>query len=215
MEKEKGTVITYEDVSVSYDGVDVLKDFSLDIARGDKVLVYGKSGIGKSTILKLLLGFARPDRGAIYFDGVRLDHKSVWEVRKKVAYVSQDLDFGGGRVSDFIDAVFRIKANAGRHDGREERQREVMAWLELDEKLLEKSIPDLSGGEKQRFSLAVSLLLEREIFLLDEVTSAVDPEMKGRIADYFASREGKTVLAVSHDVTWLHRDGLKVIMLGG
>ncbi len=207
-------MIRYDNITVTYDGADVLKDFSLEVSRGEKVLIYGKSGMGKSTILKLLLGFARPDEGALYFDGEELNRKSVWDVRKRVAYVSQDLDFGGGMVRDFIDGVFDIKANAAR-EGWEEKLREAMGWLELDAKLLDKDLSDLSGGEKQRIAVAVSLLLDRDVFLLDEVTSAVDPEMKGRIVDYFAALEEATVLAVSHDVTWLRGESMRVIRLGG
>jgi putative ABC transport system ATP-binding protein len=207
-------MIHYDRISVSHGGTHVLKDFDLEVKRGEKVLIYGRSGTGKSTLLRLLLGFMRPDEGRIYFDGHELNRKSVWDVRRQVSYVSQDLDISEGRVSDFIEEAFAFKANhaCGR---KEEDLDKAMQWLELDRKLLEKQMTDISGGERQRVALAVALLLGRKVFLLDEVTSAVDPEMKERVAGYFASLEGATVLAASHDVTWLHGGGMRVVRLGG
>lgn len=206
-------MIRYEKVRVTRDGVDVLSDFDLELGEGGKVLVYGKSGIGKSTLLKLLLGFVRPDEGSIYFEGRELDRRSVWEVRRRVAYVSQDLDIAEGKVEDFIEEVLLYKANQ-ELDLRDGALAETMDVLELDRSILEKDMRDISGGEKQRVALVVAVLLQRDIYLLDEVTSAVDPDMKRRIVDYFADLEGATVLAVSHDENWLKRDEFSVVRLG-
>ncbi|MDY6795442.1 MAG: ATP-binding cassette domain-containing protein [Actinomycetota bacterium] len=206
-------MIHYEKVRVTFDGVDVLRDFDLSVDAGDKVLIYGKSGVGKSTILKLLLGFARPDAGAVYFEGRVLDKGLVWEVRKRVAYVSQDMDIGEGKVAGFIEDIMSYKANQDLND-LDSRMRRAMDLFELNRSILEKDMGDLSGGEKQRVGLTVAVLLGRGIYLLDEVTSAVDQEMKKKIVDYFAGLEGKTVLSVSHDVNWLEKDGFKVVRMG-
>lgn len=206
-------MISFDKVNVSFDGTPVLEDFDLEVARGEKVLVYGKSGAGKSTLLKLLLGFVRPDAGTIYFGGRELNRRSVWEVRRRVAYVGQDLDLGEGKVSEFVAGVFALRANAAlrRDAGSLER---AMEWLELSRKLLDKDLNDTSGGERQRLAIALALALERDVFLLDEVTSAVESDMKARIAEHFASLKGATVLAVSHDVNWLDQGGVRVVGLG-
>ncbi len=206
-------MIFYHEVSFAPGGRKVLEGFSLEIARGDKVLVYGKSGKGKSTLLKMLLGFVFPSAGSVYFEGRRIDPKSVWEARRKIAYVSQDLDLSRGKARDFIAQIHAFKANRGKANIEGELTA-AMEWLELDRGVLDKEMADLSGGEKQRLALALALSLGRDVFLLDEATSAVDPRMKERIVRRFASMESATVLAVSHDVTWLEVGGMRVVRLG-
>lgn len=206
-------MIRYENVGFSPAGQPVLKGFGLEVGRGEKVIIYGKSGTGKSTVLKMLLGFVRPETGAVFFDGREVDRKTVWEVRRRVAYVSQDLDISDDKAGDFLEWAFSIKANQACGRSRE-KMRVAMDWLELDRDLLDKEMADLSGGEKQRLALALAVTLGRDIFLLDEVTSAVDPEMKARIVGYFSTLEAATVLAVSHDETWLRVDGMRVVKLG-
>ncbi|MDI7252972.1 ABC transporter ATP-binding protein [Candidatus Solincola sp.] len=206
-------MILYDKVSFTPGGQRVLEDFRLEVRRGEKVLVYGKSGVGKSTLLRMLLGFVLPSSGCVYFEGRRIDPGSVWEARRRIAYVSQDLDLSRGKAGDFVAGVFALRANRGRAH-MDEDFAAAMEWLELDRGILDKGMTDLSGGERQRLALALALSLGRDVFLLDEVTSAVDPRMKERIARRFASMESATVLAVSHDVTWLKVGGMRVVRLG-
>ena len=207
-------MIRFEDVTVARKGIHILKDFNLQVSRGNKVLIYGNSGIGKSTVLKLLLGFTRPDSGAIYFEDKRIDKKHVWEVRKRVAYVSQDLDIGEGNVSGFMDSVLGYNVNKAIQQHQAKRT-DILDFLELEPGILDKSLDEISGGEKQRIALATAMLLEREIFLLDEVTSAIDTKLKKKVVDYFTSVAGATVLVVSHDAHWLEGSRLRVVRLGG
>jgi putative ABC transport system ATP-binding protein len=205
-------MIGYRDVTVRRAGVDILRDFNLEIESGDKVLLFGKSGIGKSTLLKLLLGFERPDEGSVYVDGKQLDGDRAWDVRRRVSYVSQDLDIAEGKVSGFVDAVLGFKANDG--VDADARMASVMNLLELERGILDKDFEDLSGGEKQRVAIMMAMLLDRDIYLLDEVTSSVDPPMKKKLVEHFTAMDKATVVAVSHDVTWLEAVGLKVVRLG-
>lgn len=207
-------MITYHDVGFSAGDRKVFKGFNLEVREGEKVLIFGRSGTGKSTILKMLLGFTRPDSGRVSFEGREVDRRNVWEVRRRVAYVSQDLDMADGRVRDFLDWTFGIKANRG-IVGSWERLRGYMEWMELGQEIIDTVMADLSGGEKQRLALAVALSLGREVFLLDEVTSAVDPRMRSRIVDLFTNLKTSTVLAVSHDETWLRAAGIRVMELRG
>lgn len=207
-------MIRFEDVTVVRNGEAVLSGFNLDVAAGEKVLIYGKSGIGKSTVLGVLLGFVRPDSGDIFFDGELLDRKRVWEVRRRVAYVGQDPDVSEETVSGFIEGVLHYGAN--RSVPRSEAKRaSVFDLLELEPGILCKSMSGISGGERQRVVLAAALLLERDVFLLDEVTSHIDAGLKRKVVGHFASMEGATVLVVSHDPHWLEGNRLKVVRLGG
>ena len=206
-------MIRFEDVTIRRNGVAILDDFNLQIDRGEKVLIYGKSGIGKSTVLKLILGFMRPDSGTVLFEGKPIDSRQVWEVRRRSAYVSQDLDIGEGPVPGFIDGVLGLHVN--RQTGADESA--VVALFELlglEPGIMDKSLQELSGGEKQRVALATVLLLGRDLLLLDEITSAIDDRLKNRVIDHLLSMEDATVIAVSHDYHWLKGDRMRVVRLG-
>jgi putative ABC transport system ATP-binding protein len=87
----------------------VLRNFSFSVSSGDKLNIAGRSGIGKTTLFRLLLGFDRPDSGTIYFEGEPLTEERAWAVRRKVAYVSQDLNIGRGRVQQLFDDTLSLK----------------------------------------------------------------------------------------------------------
>jgi putative ABC transport system ATP-binding protein len=208
------TVFEFRGVSVSYGERQVLDGFDLKVERGEKALAYGKSGIGKSTLLRLLLGFALPDAGTVLFEGRPLDPPAAWEARRRVAYVGQDLDVAGGPVREFLDRSLGYRANAHRRPGPREVA-ETLESLELEPGVVEKDLADLSGGERQRVALALALLLRRDLFLLDEVTSALDVPMKRKVIEVFAARPEWTVLTVSHDHHWLDDGRMRVVEIGG
>jgi len=87
-----------------------------------------------------------------------------------------------------------------------------MKFFEFDEKLLDKTIYDLSGGERQRLGLIMAIMLNRPVYLLDEITSALDTELKERVAEYFAKTDN-TVIAVSHDDVWMKTGNFRKVVL--
>ncbi|MFT3753583.1 MAG: ATP-binding cassette domain-containing protein [Paludibacter sp.] len=177
----------------------VLNDFSVEIAAGGKVNISGRSGIGKTTLFRLLLGFEKPDEGEILFENKPLVDLSVWEVRRRVAYVSQDLNIGRGSVQAFFDETLSLKANLIHKSGSKEEIIGLLGCFELPETVLLKNIEELSGGEKQRIAIINALLLKRRMFFLDEVTSALDKSLKKKVLDYFLLNPDFTVLYISHD----------------
>jgi putative ABC transport system ATP-binding protein len=177
----------------------VLQDFSFKIAQGDKINIAGRSGIGKTTLFRLLLGFEQPDSGTILYENKALNDTSVWELRKKVAYVSQDLNIGRGNVQAFFDETLSLKANVAHKTHSKEDITQYFTLFELSEDLLSKNIEELSGGEKQRIAIISALLLKRTIFFLDEITSALDKVLKTKVLDYFLQNPDFTVLYISHD----------------
>jgi putative ABC transport system ATP-binding protein len=133
---------------------------------------------------------------------------SVSVVRKKVAYVPQDVDVGRDSVKEFFDTIFSYNA-VGFSPSFEKIQR-LFEWFELDDSILKKEFKSLSGGEKQRIVLILSLLLERNVLLLDEPTSSLDSSLKSKVVDYFVNDPSLTVVVISHDPQW-EREGLRVV----
>lgn len=205
-------MIRFENVTIQFKDTTLLKDLTFTVAQGDKVLLYGRSGIGKTTIFRLLLGFENIRSGKIFFHEQPIDAKTAWGMRKKVAYVSQDPDIGSGRVMTMLERIFSFKIN--RHITLEtSRIHELMDLMRLPASMLDDDYEKLSGGEKQRISILIALLLERDIFLLDEVTSSLDAELKNMIIGLFTKKKEWSVLAISHDRHWLKSRNMKVIEL--
>jgi len=197
-------MLTIQDISIKYDGKPILSDFNLSVAKGDKILIKGSSGIGKSTIFRLIMGFGVQSSGTISLDGILIDSSSVWDVRKRIAYVSQDTDIGNGKVGDLIDEIFSFKANKDVLDHTQLDK--VMSDLSLDHSILKKDYMKLSGGEKQRIALVMALLSGKDIFLLDEVTAELDAALKQKVVDIFFGNPDWTVLSISHDREWETRN---------
>ncbi len=205
-------MIAFNHIHLSFNGKKVLDDLSLAVERGEKVVILGKSGSGKSSLFSLLLGFLEPDAGEIFFAGRRVDEKSVWEVRRKVAYIDQDVSLGSGTIFDLLDFIARLKTNLHLGQIRKEAD-ELRHYFELSDEVLNKNIEELSGGERQRLAVMIAVLLHRDVFLLDEVTSALDLHLKKKVADFFIDRKDWTCLVISHDPVWLENPAVKVFDL--
>jgi putative ABC transport system ATP-binding protein len=201
-------IIEYRDLSIIHSHQKVLENFNLIIKEGEKVLIRGKSGTGKSTLFLCLLGLMRPSKGDVYFKDLPVNGNSVSVVRTKIAYVPQDVDVGRDSVNEFFDTIFSYNAVGFTLDF--EKIQRLLEWFELDDSILKKEFKSLSGGEKQRIVLILSLLLERNVFLLDEPTSSLDSSLKSKVVDYFVNDPSLTVVVISHDPQW-EREGLRVV----
>ena len=208
----KEEIIRYDTVSVVFAGITVLSQFSLTVNQGDKVVIRGPSGSGKSTLLKMAQGYARPDTGTVSYRMQEIDAATAWAIRQETTYISQDTDIGEGVVRELIAGVFAYTAN--KTILYQDSLSEYLTLFSLDETTLDKDFRTLSGGEKQRIVIIISLLLGRTIFFLDEITAALDGSMKQQVADYFLSHEDWTVIAISHDDAW-YREGIRIITIGG
>jgi putative ABC transport system ATP-binding protein len=176
----------------------LFKDLTLSVSKGSKVLVSGPSGSGKSTLLKSLLGFTQASSGRILLDGTELSAATVWRLRRSLAYVAQEPDLGAGTVQEILERPYAYHAN------RPMRRQlaclpDCLAQFHLTPDVLAKGIASLSGGEKQRIALISAVLLDRPIYFLDEVTSALDRSCKQAALDFFLGDNDRTVLLVSHD----------------
>ncbi len=190
-----------EGLGVRFDGRWVLRGFSLRLDPGEKVVLTGPSGTGKSTVLRCAMGLAVPDEGGVRVFGEPMDGRSVWALRRRMAYVAQEPDLGPGTAGEAVRRPFGYRANAALR-GNLDRLPALLERFHLAPDLLAKETSALSGGEKQRFAIIVALLLDRSIVLLDEASSALDADNRKRVTDGFAADASTTVLAVAHDETW-------------
>jgi putative ABC transport system ATP-binding protein len=201
-------IIKFENVGKSFCSKKVILDFSIRILRGQKILLRGKSGTGKSTLFKMLMGFEKPSKGSLYYMEKSVNSQIAWEIRKEVSYVSQDTDLGQGPVKDLLDEILSYRPN--REKKSHEKLNMLMKEFELEKDTLEKNFENLSGGEKQRIGILIALMLGRDIFLLDEATSALDSELKKRVVDHFINHKDWTLFVISHDKEW-ERDGVEIV----
>lgn len=191
-------VIEIRELSLAAGGRTVVSDFSLTVEEGGRAVISGPSGAGKTTVLKAMMGFLEPLGGEIEVAGLRLDGRSVWQARREMAYVPQELDMGDGTVRDVLLRPFRYRA-ASALSWDEGRARELLAEFDLEEDVLGEEVKGLSGGEKRRVALVAALLLKRPLLVLDEITAGLDRERKKTLLERLKRRKGLTVLAASHD----------------
>lgn len=197
MEKET-PMISFESVSLDIDNARIFSNLNLCVKKHEKLLILGRSGMGKTSLFKLILGFEQPGSGQILVNGMGLQKETISQIRQQVFYLSQDIDLMNDPVIRLLTEVFEFNFN---EKPAQEKIDAYLAILELSPAILQKKTKDLSGGERQRVGLLLGFLLDRPLWLLDEPTSALDDAMKKKISDHILALD-KTIVIVSHDPVW-------------
>jgi polar amino acid transport system ATP-binding protein len=208
-------IIHIKDVYKTFGTVEALRGVSLDIYRGEVVIVIGPSGSGKSTMLRCINRLEEYDQGLIVVDGIPLDNaKNINAVRTEVGMVFQQFNlFPHLRVIENIMLAQRVV----RHRGEPEARQTAMALLNkvgIPEKA-EAYPAQLSGGQQQRVAIARALAMNPKIMLFDEPTSALDPEMIKEVLDVMLAlaKEGMTMVVVSHEMGFARAAARRVIFM--
>lgn len=191
-------MILFNNTYFNYDGKPLISGFSVNIARGEKVVIYGPSGSGKSTLVHAILGFLQPEQGEIIINNLPLSSHSIHDIRQLTSWLPQDISLPYNTIREMILAPFEFKAN---HSHKPSDQ-EILAEFDklgLEHSLLDKGISEISGGQKQRILLLTTVLLRRPILLLDEPTSALDAQSVNLVINYLRSLTDTTIIAISHD----------------
>ena len=196
-------LIRFDQVSVTAGKKTILSNISFALFPGEKAVLYGKSGSGKSSVLRTLLGLHSLTLGTIYFQEKPLTPASVQTIRSCTAYIGQEPILGAENVREALLLPFQFKSHR-EHRPSDRQLNEVLHRLHLPAGILSQDSSRISGGEKQRIALARGLLLGKKVYLLDEVTSALDTESKQAVFDVFSDPQ-LTVLSVAHDPEWLER----------
>lgn len=197
------SIIRFEHVSVNACEKTILSDISFDLFAGEKAVLFGKSGSGKSSFLRTLLGLHALSQGTVYFREKPLDHLSVRAIRSCTAYIGQEPMLGADNVREALLLPFQFKTHRGQQP-TEAQLIEALQRLHLSADILKQASNRISVGEKQRIALARGLLLGKNLYLLDEVTSALDAASKQAVFDVFSDPQ-LTVLSVAHDPDWISR----------
>lgn len=191
-------------IDFSYPGESIFKGLNFTLNRGERVVLKGESGSGKSTFFRLILGFEYPTSGEILFDQKPLKGKHLQNFRTHSAWLPQDLNFGEGNVSDVIRFPFSFKNNESTKPD-EQKIIDIFKDLGLEEDTLKKPFQDLSTGQRQRVGIALCILLNKPVMLLDEPTSALDENSKEKAIQHLFSDKNRTILSTSHDPFWIDR----------
>ncbi|MFF8730308.1 ectoine/hydroxyectoine ABC transporter ATP-binding protein EhuA [Streptomyces sp. NPDC015171] len=210
-------LIRLENVTKRFGDNTVLDGLDLSVDAGRHVTLIGPSGSGKTTILRLLMTLAKPDEGTITVDGQRLfpaPEREVREVRKKIGMVFQQFNLFPNMsvLRNITEAPVRVLGLP--KDEAEARARELLDLVGLADKCDAKPTR-LSGGQQQRVAIARALAMQPRVLLLDEVTSALDPELVAGVLDLLrdiARSTDITMLCVTHEMGFARDISDQVLM---
>ncbi|TQR37960.1 amino acid ABC transporter ATP-binding protein [Brevibacillus brevis] len=203
MEKQREEMIRVQNLKKSFGKVEVLKDVTLQVGKGEVVVLIGASGSGKSTLIRCINFLEIKDGGEIYIEGNSIDPKKddLTKVRQKVGMVFQHFNlFPHKTVLENIMEAPLIAKKADKEATKQEALR-LLQKVGLSEKA-DAYPSSLSGGQKQRVAIARSLAMKPEIMLFDEPTSALDPELVGEVLETMKqlAQEGMTMIIVTHEM---------------
>jgi len=194
--------------------IDVLKGISFTIPDSQIFTIIGPSGSGKSTILRLINRLEDPDDGAISYNDKLIKDMNILELRRKVGMVFQEPIMLDGTIKDNLLYTSRLQK---RGDSEViELMNRNLRLVELDEDFLKRDAEQLSGGEKQRLSIARALMNEPEVLLLDEPTSALDPSLAHKFFDTIKKikkETGLTIICVIHQMEYAKIVGDRTMLL--
>ena len=200
----KGNIqFSHVDFVYPHTGIHAIKDFSLNIHKGEKVAIIGKTGSGKSTIAQLMLRMYDPQSGNIFYDGVNIKDIDLKTLRSQISYVPQDVFLFSDSVENNIGFALKNppKEKVMMAAKNAVVAREIETFPEKYETLIGERGVTLSGGQKQRISIARALIKEHEITVFDDCLSAVDAKTENEIiAHLYQYLHKKTAVIITHRI---------------
>ena len=205
------------DLRASYGDVPVLERISFSVDKGEIISLIGPSGSGKSTLLRVLVGLMPPSGGTVRVDGQVIDYRNKVDLRKlrsRLAIVFQQYNLFQNMDVLRNVTIAPVKIKGQPRADAEAYAKQLLDRVGLGHKL--QAFPDeLSGGQQQRVAIARALALRPEIVLLDEVTSALDPELVNEVLDVvrLLAADGMTMFFVSHEMAFVREVSSKVLFM--
>jgi ABC-type cobalamin/Fe3+-siderophores transport system ATPase subunit len=215
-----GPAIDLDGVDFGVNGTSILRDLNLSVVNGEFVLILGPNGAGKTTLLKLIDGLLVPSRGTVSLMGTPLLDRTVKPLRRRVAYLAQDLA---------VDTRIPITVSEVVGIGRLAHKALIARLSDSDREIVDRAVKtvgighlgrrpfgQLSAGQKQKVSLARALAQEADIMLLDEPLSNLDPRAQVEVCrtiDRIHTETGKTVLLVTHLLDTIPESASRVVLM--
>jgi phospholipid/cholesterol/gamma-HCH transport system ATP-binding protein len=211
-------IIVFNDVSISFDGRAVLEHVSFSVNRGETLCILGRSGVGKSVSLRLLMGFLKPDSGTIQVEGqeiTELDEEGLRAIRKRITMVFQN-----GALFDSLsvreNVAFPLREKGGLADDQVDQIVGRLVGLTGAEDVADSFPGSLSTGRKRAVAMARALAAQPEIVLYDEPTTMVDPitaRRLGGLIERLKLQLGFTSIVVTHDTRFAQKLADTVLFL--
>jgi len=218
MDSRAGPLIALERVSKWYGPLQVLREVSLAVAEGERLVICGPSGSGKSTLVYCVNGLQDYAEGDVRVDGVRISERegTAEEARRHIGMVFQQFNlFPHLTILDNCTLAPRKVLGIPR-PAAEERAREELERVRIADQA-EKYPDQLSGGQQQRAAIARALCMRPKIMLFDEPTSALDPEMVAEVLEVMIAlaEAGMTMICVTHEMGFARRVADRIVMMEG
>ena len=211
--------VQFNDVSFSYGDKKIIQNLSLEVNDGEIMGVIGPSGCGKTTLIRLLCGFIKPETGSIF-----IGETCVFDAKKRINIPPERRNIGvvfqDYAVWPHLTVLENVKypLKKKRMDKKQMQEIAMNALKQVQMETYANHLPSqLSGGQQQRVAIARALAMQPELLLLDEPTSALDPEFVGEVLDIIRkeTKEGYTMLLVSHEMSFIRNVATKVVFLDG
>lgn len=209
-------MIRLEHVTKSFDNQTVLDDFSISIEEGEFLTVIGRSGCGKTTMLKMINGLHRPEQGRVYVEGKDISKEDLIAVRRRIGYVIQNKGlFPHMTVEKNITYVPVISGKKEKKANHELACR-LIKTVGLEPSMLSRYPSELSGGQQQRVGIARALAADAKILLMDEPFGALDEITKQAMQDEILNLQKKlgiTIVFITHDIREAMKLGSRVLVM--
>lgn len=211
-------IITLEHVKKSFDGQEILKDFNLSVKEGEFLTVIGRSGCGKTTMLKLMNGLLTPDTGKVYVEEKNIAETDIISLRRRIGYVIQNRGlFPHMTVEKNITYVPVISGKKNKKENHELALK-LLKLVGLEEEKLHRYPSELSGGQQQRVGIARALAANPKILLMDEPFGALDEITRQTMQDEILRLQKElelTIIFITHDIREAMKLGDRVMVMEG
>jgi general L-amino acid transport system ATP-binding protein len=208
-------VVKIDDLNKWYANFHVLKDISLEVFAGEKIVICGPSGSGKSTLIRCINALEEHQSGSLVIQGIELnDVKDIRAIREEVGMVFQQFN-----LFPHLSVMENLTLAPTRVQKKSQQEAEALAMNYLGkvkmQEYADRYPAHLSGGQQQRVAIARALCMKPKIMLFDEPTSALDPEMIGEVLETMSglAESGMTMICVSHEMGFARKVANRILFM--